>query len=106
MPDVLLRVDNSFHSVFRPFLQYCVPFWAMLLKRDFIELQHVQERVSKIGAYKSCHMRSSSAYLNCRNIVLSGEVTAAFKQSERLTGGERLVLSFSSEEKLWGANFG
>lgn len=45
-------------------------------------------------------------YLNCRDIVLSGELTAAFKQSKRLTGGEGLVLYFSSEEKLWGANFG
>lgn len=51
-------------------------------------------------------MRSIWAYANCRDIALSGEVTAAFKRSERLVGGEGLVLYFSSEEKLEGANLG
>lgn len=30
--------------------------------------------------------------MNCRDIVVSGEVTAAFTQSKRLPGGEGLVL--------------
>lgn len=50
-------------------------------------------------------MRSIWAYANCRDIALSGEVTAAFKRSETLVGGG-LVLYVASEEKLEGANLG
>lgn len=105
-PAIRLMVDNGLHFVFRSFLQYCVPFWTTLLKRGFTELQNIRERewARWLVAYKSCHMRNSWAHLNCRDIVLSGEVTAAFKQSKRLPG-EGLVLYFSSEEKLQGANF-
>lgn len=39
-------------------------------------------------------------YVNCGDMALSGEVTAAFKGSEKLPGGEGLVLYLSSEETL------
>lgn len=96
------NIDKDSHSIFRPFLQYWVPFWATLLKRGFIESCGMSKRgwARWLDAYKSCPRRSTWAYANCRGIALSGEVTAAFKQSERLPGGEGLVSYFSSGEKL------
>ena len=95
------NIDKDSHSIFRPFLQYWVPFWAALLKRDFIESGGVSKRgwARWLDTHKSCPRRSTWAYANCRGIALSGEVTAAFKRSERLPRAG-LVSYFSSREKL------
>lgn len=95
------NIDKDSHSIFRPFLQYWVPFWAALLKRDFIESGGMSKRgwARWLDTHKSCPRRSTWAYANCRGIALSGEVTAAFKRSERLPRAG-LVSYFSSREKL------
>ena len=98
------NIDKDSHSIFRPFLQYRFSFWATLLKRDFIESCGMSKRgwARWLAAYKSCPRRSTWAYANCGGIALSGEVTAAFKQSERLPEGEGLVSYFSSGKNYRG----